>query len=672
MVKRTRRKSMHKHTRKRVYRRKTSRKKSRHGVKRKMRSTKKHLNRYSKNKFQRGGAVKLHYKKNNVDFDLASGVLTADGSVFGRWNFRLFPGSFTVEHAKRRAKKGVRAISIRQEERPRFLADSYHYNSKITIIFDGDTAAEDEQKLHVELVGFSVSHDEHKFLDLAKNYKWEEVEVALSVNPGLVNVQTSGRWSALHQAVHQGNAALKMGSAKGQAGAAAAATAKRAIEMLVRHGADPNLANTSAKGTPISLAQSEEIKPLLRPAATETWVGGLRSAAEPVGLGEPALAPASGLGARDPIYCGKAEMTGRPPAGCKDMDRGPPPKKKGMAKAAAPLAQAAPSASAQAASAMAPSELYATVRATTGDDVDLLLYNADTTGIPGNLNPNPPTLFAGSVMDDMRQSTEKNQMYVLPSQLNAAEHAQKEAIPNSTMPWLDMYVRDGTGGPRAQLAGDHAIAEYIVDNAATEVNNGPTSNGMSGKPPINYVREILPYFPGKLDLTNGYLGVHDTGNWRKKDFDTLKKLAMEGETAVQLLVSKDLPVSGYDRTLSSKPKYENKTVNLAYASAVPINTYGNDNTAATKTVANIIMVAQYTAALKAAIDLGVQELFLMPLGGGVFHNDRGDIVKNIMTALKKVDLSGTPLAEPNAVKLLTFKLHAEDETGQFRIILSKL
>ena len=60
------------------------------------------------------------------------------------------------------------------------------------------------------------------------------------------------------------------------------------------------------------------------------------------------------------------------------------------------------------------------------------------------------------------------------------------------------------------------------------------------------------------------------------------------------------------------------------------------------------MEAQYTAALKAAQDLGVEELFIMPLGGGAFNNEPYNIFTNLMKSLKKVNL-------PNCeVKLLTW------------------
>jgi hypothetical protein len=234
-----------------------------------------------------------------------------------------------------------------------------------------------------------------------------------------------------------------------------------------------------------------------------------------------------------------------------------------------------------------------------------------------------------------------------------------------------MYKLDGTGGPRGQLAGDHKIAEYIVEHAFNDLNqDDPTT--------IHYVRKICEQFQG-INLKNGYLEVNGVV---ASELDQLR--SMMG--TIELLVSKNLPVSGYipgdgglndiDRSLKnpepfggatsppfSQPGYDGKKVHLAYASAVPVGVYGNDRSVSTVAVANIIMEAQYTAALKAAKDLGVQELFLMPLGGGAFQNQRSDISRNLQNALSKVDMSGCD------VILLTYGPNSP-ETNEFENLLN--
>lgn len=231
-----------------------------------------------------------------------------------------------------------------------------------------------------------------------------------------------------------------------------------------------------------------------------------------------------------------------------------------------------------------------------------------------------------------------------------------------------MYKMDRTGGPRGQLAGDHEIAKYIVEHASNELNKEDPST-------IHYVREICE-IPG-ISLVNGYLGVN-SAQMNDENLELLRNMM----GTVKLLVSKDLPVSGYIpgdggaddifRELDTdafggaypesfkQPAYGGKKVHLAYASAVPVNCYGNDGEAETVAVADFIMEAQYTAALKAAKDLGVGELYLMPLGGKSFGNNGYNIINNLMNALSKVDMSGCD------VILLTY---GEDEAGLYRDII---
>jgi len=319
--------------------------------------------------------------------------------------------------------------------------------------------------------------------------------------------------------------------------------------------------------------------------------------------------------------------------------------------------------------------LYASVNSSnpSGDIVDLLLFNADTPPTAGSTsNPNPIlTVQQGSIMRDMWTESVKKQMFVLPSQLNGAEYIDIDQIPNYHQGWLSMYVKDRTGGPIGQLAGDHNIAEFIVNKSYNDFNTGPDT--------INYVRQICndDTLRQKISLKNGYLqinGVLDEGEMR---------ILEDKMNTIQLLVSKDIPVSGYkvnDQSVTDmrtarahQPEYidgvySGKKVHLAYASAIPIGDkhgypYGNPVSETVTQVANIIMKAQYIAALKAAKHLGVNELFLMPLGGGVFNNQQRDILSNILIALKAVDMSGID------VKLLTYE---DEETDDFTTLLTEI
>ena len=86
---------------------------------------------------------------------------------------------------------------------------------------------------------------EHEFLDLARQFDWDRVRELLLANPSLVNVGPPGRWSALHQAAHAGNA--------------------QAVRDLLGHGADP-FAETVEGDTPRALAEDSVVKGLLESA----------------------------------------------------------------------------------------------------------------------------------------------------------------------------------------------------------------------------------------------------------------------------------------------------------------------------------------------------------------------------------------------------------------------
>ena len=87
--------------------------------------------------------------------------------------------------------------------------------------------------------------EEHAFLDCAKAYDWAGVERTLGTQPELVNVQPSGRWSALHQA--------------------ASADDAQAVAMLLHFHADPRLRDADSR-TAREVAGSAEVARLLEQA----------------------------------------------------------------------------------------------------------------------------------------------------------------------------------------------------------------------------------------------------------------------------------------------------------------------------------------------------------------------------------------------------------------------
>lgn len=101
--------------------------------------------------------------------------------------------------------------------------------------------SEAEAKTRLEL--------EHEFLDSAKAFNWDTVKGMLKETPDLVNVQPAGRWSALHQAAFEGNAAI--------------------ATFLIEQGASLN-AKTRGGKTPADVAKKAEVKAMLKETEEET------------------------------------------------------------------------------------------------------------------------------------------------------------------------------------------------------------------------------------------------------------------------------------------------------------------------------------------------------------------------------------------------------------------
>jgi hypothetical protein len=92
--------------------------------------------------------------------------------------------------------------------------------------------------------------EQHAFLDLAKEFNWEEVKRRIIANPSIVGVQPCGRegavrWSALHQAAFSGNL--------------------DAVRLLLDHNADLHATNSEGR-TPLGVAKNAAVRALLAKA----------------------------------------------------------------------------------------------------------------------------------------------------------------------------------------------------------------------------------------------------------------------------------------------------------------------------------------------------------------------------------------------------------------------
>ena len=219
------------------------------------------------------------------------------------------------------------------------------------------------------------------------------------------------------------------------------------------------------------------------------------------------------------------------------------------------------------------------------------------------------TVHIGAIQDDIQTKSGRHRVFVLPSQLNAAEYPDQFTIVKK----VQAYKDDPTGGPRGQLAADPGVAQFILDNASNEQR--PDKG-------IDNTRLMGP-MPG-VTLQNGYLQVDETQAPANAFGKHLKDMTVLGVRNVRVV--------GLDGSYESFVSEEHK-VDLIYASAVPLTPhYGNTCGPETTRIANMTLYAQYVASMRLALERGSCDLFLMPLGGGVFANEPSNIRRAIGAA----------------------------------------
>jgi hypothetical protein len=224
------------------------------------------------------------------------------------------------------------------------------------------------------------------------------------------------------------------------------------------------------------------------------------------------------------------------------------------------------------------------------------------------------TTIISNIQDEIQKPPPvgRRNMFLLPSQLNAAEYPNQNTIVTS----LSDYFYDSTGGPRAQLTSDPAIAQFILDNAS----NVKRSKG------INNVR-LMGDIKG-VTLKNGYLQVENTAD--TKEFE--KRLP-----EMTILGVRDVPVRGLNTKLDDF-QYRSHTVDLIYGSAVPIGgkdaiyDYGNSDHVNVQKIAFLTLFAQYVGAMRLAVTRRNCDLIMMPLGGKAFANPLENIRSAIINA----------------------------------------
>ena len=226
----------------------------------------------------------------------------------------------------------------------------------------------------------------------------------------------------------------------------------------------------------------------------------------------------------------------------------------------------------------------------------------------------------GNIMTDIQMQADRQRMFVLPSQLNAAEYSTNSLDEQQLKEYgLNDYLYDGTGGPRGQLSVDLGVAQFILDNA---------HNITTGTKGINNVR-CMGNIEG-IRLNNGYLHVQ---NPNVQAFsDALSEMTVLG---IRNIPVRGLKAFGNPNNIHSFVDHTHK-VDLVYASAVPYGSYNNEENVSVRNIAQMTLYGQYLASLRLAIQARSRDVFLMPLGGGVFKNKPEDIKSAMISAVETV------------------------------------
>jgi hypothetical protein len=255
-------------------------------------------------------------------------------------------------------------------------------------------------------------------------------------------------------------------------------------------------------------------------------------------------------------------------------------------------------------------------------------------------------MHVGSIMRDIQAEVTRHRVFVLPSQLNAAEYYANNLSESKLRAYgLNEYLEDGTGGPRGQLACDLGVAQFIIDNASNELRPDRGIDNVRGMGSIPGVR-----------LNNGYLKVASNADVQAFS-DALPRMTVLG---VRDVAVRGLKAFGDPNGPHTFVKRENHSVDLIYASACPVGAYGNDESAAVKEISKMVLYGQYAAALRQAITRKSCDVFLMPLGGGVFKNDPSNIKSAIASAVQTLSVA---LADSDvSVHVLAWEQNPEEES----------
>jgi hypothetical protein len=252
---------------------------------------------------------------------------------------------------------------------------------------------------------------------------------------------------------------------------------------------------------------------------------------------------------------------------------------------------------------------------------------------------------------------------VSPSQFNGAEYPSHSHVPAKVIE----YHQDQTAGPAAQLAVDHSVAQFILDNAAND-RNPRGINGVKGLLQLLNKRYNLSS-DNCFKLINGYLKFPQI-------VDKTQRNRILSDIRSNLHLLNVLSATGVKaRGGSLQP------LDMIYGSAVPVGCYCNESSDADQKkfhskASRYLVTAQYYLALSHAVAKvksggATQPLpvLLTSLGTGVFANSVSDTMKALGHAIEMIPKADIDLLN---IRLVIGADPKRNRKGEFEEQLGKL
>jgi len=253
-------------------------------------------------------------------------------------------------------------------------------------------------------------------------------------------------------------------------------------------------------------------------------------------------------------------------------------------------------------------------RLTTPSLAELRAVHAPTTEAPARVQE-----IIGDAGELHRRPEHAGALFQAASQFNLLEMSSPSVTPEEG---VGSYELDRTQGPACAVScGGGTIYRNYFAPVGAQIGQTATNQ-------IDCLAELgAALGPDLWEMKNGYALAHADGLSR---INTRLALASDAERdelrgLLRIGVQHDVEVLGTEHRVTQ-----------VYGSGMPVS-YGRPPAPLWEPIARLVLEASYEATLLAARRLGIRQVFLTLLGGGVFGNDPRWIGDSILRALSLVD-----------------------------------